>query len=349
MAKTKSKFTSNFFLKVLVLSSLILIFSYVNARRVFIKKREEIMQKIKNRKRLRDAKRMEKEKKDNGVVEGMENLEEVQDIECKVEFSVVIYFVYDVIAFILNAIIWVISLLIEPINNLFKEILGDYYDPLVYPFVMLGHLYKFAINMGYKMVKYPIQVLTWIFDLIIRIIFRILPRFLLDIFSYILAVPYLLFTPIADLLKPVTKYFNVFCWKREKGLIQDIWDNLDEITVKMNKTFDKWNAAILSSIDDTIEEQKKRAAGKEVDKRISYYEISNDKTGKFFFVNVETKEEHLILPNGGKIIKKFKEKDMQDVYYEILNKKTGNYYYVNVLTREEHLILPDGGKIFKDE
>ena len=277
MAKTKSKFTATFFLKVLVLLSLIFIFSYVNARRVFIKKREEVLQKIKNRKRLRHAKRMEKIKKNNRVVEGLENLEESkdsedsgdslssleelanpEDIECKVEFSVAIYFVYDVIAFILKAILWIISLLLEPIHNLFKELLGDYYDPLVYPFVMLGHLYKFAINLAYKMVKYPIQIFNWIFDLIIRILFRILPRFVLDIFSYILAVPYLLFTPVADLLKPITKYFDVFCWKREKGLVQDIWDNLDEITATMNKKFNEWNETILSTIDDTIEAQKQR-------------------------------------------------------------------------------------------
>jgi hypothetical protein len=273
MAKTKSKFTATFFLKVLVLSALIFIFSYVNARRVFIKKREEVLQKIKNKKRLRHAKRMEKLKKNTEIIEGLENLEDSEDsedstsledlanpddIECEVEFSVVIYFVYDVIVFILDIILWIISLLLEPIGNLFKELLGDYYDPLVYPFVMLGHLYKFAISLAFKMVKYPIQILSWIFDLIIRILFRILPRFLLDIFSYILAVPYLLFTPVADLLKPMTKYFDVFCWKREKGLVQDIWDNLDEITVTMNKKFKEWNDTILSTIDESIAAQKER-------------------------------------------------------------------------------------------
>ena len=250
MVKTKSRFTTIFFLKVLVLISLIFIFSYVNARRVFIKKRKEILQKIKNKKRLRHAKRMEKIKQNEPTIEGMGNLEDLEDIECKVEVATPVYFIYDIIAFILKGILWILSLLLEPIGNLFKELLGDYYDPLVYPFVMLGHLYKFAITLAYNMVKYPIQIIYWIFDIIIRIFFRILPRFLLDIFSYILAVPFLLFTPMADLLKPMTRYFDIICWKREISLMGDIWDNLDELTVAMEKKFDEWNKAVLSSLDD---------------------------------------------------------------------------------------------------
>ena len=34
-----------------------------------------------------------------------------------------------------------------------------------------------------------------------------------------------------------------------------------------------------------------------------YYEILNKKTGNYYYVNVLTREEHLILPDGGKIFK----------------------------------------------
>jgi len=257
MVKSKSKFTVIFFLKVVVLLSLIFIFSYVNARRVYIKKQGEVLQKIKNKKRLRHAKQLKKIKeKTHDVKEGFDNLED--EVECSVEFSVAVFFIYDIIAFIFKAIWWVLSILAEPFGNLLKELLGDYYDPLMYPFILLGHLYKFAITVFFKMLKYPIQIISWTFDIIIRILFRILPRFLLDILSYIFAVPFLLFNPILDFIRPATKYIDVFCWKREKGLIQDLYDNLDYITEIVKTKFEEWNDAIISAVDEQKKKKKKK-------------------------------------------------------------------------------------------
>ena len=90
--------------------------------------------------------------KTHDVKEGFDNLED--EVECSVEFSVAVFFIYDIIAFIFKAIWWVLSILAEPFGNLLKELLGDYYDPLMYPFILLGHLYKFAITVFFKMLKF---------------------------------------------------------------------------------------------------------------------------------------------------------------------------------------------------
>ena len=272
MANSKSKFTVTFFLKVLVLLSLIFIFSYVNARKVFIKKQKEVLQKIKNKERLERAKRLNKIKENHKttenmkVTEGMETMENFgnkDDVECQIELAGIIFIVYDVVTIIYDGISFVLSFLVEPIGNLLKELLGDFYDYILYPVVLLGHLYKFTSKVIYKLFYYVFKFLTFVIELLSKIIFRIMPRFILDILSYVIAVPYLLFIPIADFLQPVTKYFNVVCWKKEIGLIGDIYDNLDTITDAMVKKFTKWNDTIIKTIDDAADEQKERQKKKE--------------------------------------------------------------------------------------
>lgn len=277
-----------FFLKIFLLISIILSFSYVKVKKKSINIKEKIMEKIrKNKKERNDKKETDKKETDeeetykeetqtekifNNYKEGYENLDNKNSqetspsgedikkrfskdnakrfwteskkgkVKCSIKFRKFFEFIYMICSYILTAFSFIWNLIKEPVKELFKSALGEYYTFLTAPFVFIFKIYKFAIKGLLFVIKLPFLLIRILFRIIGSCIIRVLKvfpgRWFLDILAYIITIPYLFIVPIERLLAPITNAFGVFCWS-DIGLLDEIEDNVNWSIDNMELLFEK--------------------------------------------------------------------------------------------------------------
>ena len=154
------------------------------------------------------------------------------DGTCKIKISWPIYLFFKLLKYILYGIWWLwVNLLRDPLAQLLASMLGEYY---VYVEKILGLIikfYKLIIKYTFKIINICLKIIYNVIDIIFRILFRILPTILKDILAYILAVPFLIFSPLYEYFPGgVGKYFAVICWS-EDGLVSDVKSFFSFLTV----------------------------------------------------------------------------------------------------------------------
>jgi len=279
-----------FFLKIFLLISIIISFSYVNVKKKSINIKEKIMEKIrKNKKERNDKKETDKKETDeeekkidkeetetekifNNYKEGYENLDDKNSqetspsgegiknslskekvkgfwdeskkgkVRCSIKFRKIIEFIYMICSYILWFFLWIWDLIKEPVKELFKSALGDYYTVLTAPFLFIFKMWKFAIKGLLFVIKLPFLLIRLLYRIIGSCIIRILKvfpgRWFLDILAYILTIPYLFILPIQLMLSPITNAFGIFCWS-DRGLFNEIEDGVNWTIDNMELIFEK--------------------------------------------------------------------------------------------------------------
>jgi len=206
--------------KVLILISIILIFSIVNTKQAHLDKIEKNKKKYNNK----------PEDEEFSILEGYTNKmkkagnSEYFDGTCKIKISSPVYFVFKLLGYLLTALIWLwVNLLRDPIAQLLEKALGEYYVYVKKTFSLIFKFYKLIIKYSFKITRICFKIIYRVIDIIFRILFRILDfaPIIKDIMAYILAIPFLIFTPLYEWFAGFSKYFAVICWS-ERGFINDI-------------------------------------------------------------------------------------------------------------------------------
>jgi len=178
------------------------------------------------------------------------------DGTCKIKISVPVFYIFQLLGYLLFALWWLWENLFRaPLAQLLKSILGGYY---VYFAKLCGLIVKFYLLMFKLSIKvfFILLKIIWnVIDVIIRILFRILPTILKDIVAYILAIPFLIFSPLIGFFLGLHKYFAVICWS-ETGLLQDIWFLLSTPLANTTSELDK-NETAEEDVNTVVENRKK--------------------------------------------------------------------------------------------
>jgi hypothetical protein len=197
--------------KVIILISIILIFSLVNTKQAHLDKKKKYNNKP--------------EDEDFSILEGYTNkMKEYEyfDGTCKIKISLPIYLFFKVLGYVLTGINWLwTTLLRDPISQLLKSALGEYYVYVQKTFSLIFKFYKLIIKYTFKILRVLFKIIYNVIDVVFRILFKILPTILKDILAYILAIPFLIFSPLYLFFAGFGKYFAVICWS-EKGIFEDV-------------------------------------------------------------------------------------------------------------------------------
>ena len=300
-----------FFLKIFLLMTVILTFSYVNVKKKSLHLKEKIMEKIRKIKEERNKKKDSDENKNssesvdnnkntetdrifNNYKEGYTNIDREKNIaeqkkkyredtekmrkedseyslnesnvekykkkfskenaksfwekskkskvKCSLKFRKIFEFIYKICGYILKFFIWLWNLIKDPVKELFKSALGEYYTVLTAPFLAIFKIYKFAIKNLLFIIKLPFKLARALYRIIGSCIIRVLKvfpgRWFLDILAYIITIPYLFIIPIEVALSPITNAFGIFCWS-DRGLFNEIEDNVNWTIDNLELIFEK--------------------------------------------------------------------------------------------------------------
>ena len=203
--------------KVIILVAIILIFSLVNTKQAHLDKIKKNTKKYNNT----------PEDEDFSILEGYSNkmkdkVNEKFDGSCKIKISWPIYFFFKLLGYLLYALNWLwVNLLRDPVAQLLEKALGKYYVYVQKIFSLIFKFYRLILKYTFKIIRILGKIIYNVIDIIFRILFRILPDILKDILAYILAVPFLIFTPIYEFFSGFNKYFAIICWS-DTGFIYDL-------------------------------------------------------------------------------------------------------------------------------
>ena len=205
--------------KVIALISIILIFSIVNTK-------QKHLDKIKRNNKQGYNNKPEDE--NFSILEGYTTkMKEVVHHEyfdgtCKIKISMPVYLFFSLLGYLLYGVKWLwINLIRDAVSQLLENILGIYYVYLQKTFSLIFKFYKLIIKYTFKIIRIIGKIIYNVIDIIFRILFRILPTILKDILAYILAVPFLIFSPLYEYFSGFSKYFAVICWS-DTGFMHDV-------------------------------------------------------------------------------------------------------------------------------
>ena len=244
--------------KVIVLLTIILIFSYVNIVYDKIEKAkldseteeekkqdviEECLDGIYNKfvllkEKIYSIKKLQKDAIENSknVKEGFgeeeegdkqslsdETYEKAMNGECVMQAGFVFKLPIALAALLIQGVIWVISWLISPIDWLLTKVFGSYYTALKTLFSTIYTVYKTVFDVCYTIIDIIFRIIFTIINIIIMILFAIMPNFLLNMFSIILAMPFviigLLLTPFANMFG----FLGFICWSKYGFINEIVW------------------------------------------------------------------------------------------------------------------------------
>lgn len=202
--------------KVIILIIIILIFSLVNTRQAHLDK----IKKTNNR----------PEDEDFSILEGYTNKmkenanSEYFDGTCKIKISWPIYLFFKLLGYLLYGLNWLwVNLLRDPVAQLLEKALGEYYGYVKKTFSLIFKFYKLIIKYTFKIIKVVAKIIYRVIDIFFRILFRILDivPIIKDILAYILAIPFLIFSPLYEFFSGFGKYFAIICWS-DNGFVNDV-------------------------------------------------------------------------------------------------------------------------------
>mgnify|MGYP006418386425 CR=1 FL=1 len=205
--------------KVIILVAIILIFSLVNTKQAHLDKIKKNTKKYNNT----------PEDEDFSILEGYankmkENANEKFDGTCKIKISWPIYFFFKLLGYLLYGLNWLwVNLLRDPVAQLLEKALGEYYVYVQKIFSLIFKFYRLILKYTFKIIRIVGKIIYNVIDVFFRILFRILDivPIIKDILAYILAIPFLIFSPLYEFFSGFSKYFAIICWS-DTGFIHDV-------------------------------------------------------------------------------------------------------------------------------
>tara|TARA_B100000795_G_scaffold116456_1_gene86483 strand:+ start:1863 stop:2624 length:762 start_codon:yes stop_codon:yes gene_type:complete len=226
--------------KVIALLLIIILFSIINIKQAHLDK-------------------INKKKESFSILEGfghkMMGNSEYFDGKCKIKLSIPFYFILELLGYLFYFLWWLWENLFRaPLAQLFKSILGEYYVYFAKLCGLIVKFYKLVFNLSIRVFFILFKIIWSILDIITRILFRILPTILKDIVAYIIAIPFLIFSPLIGFFLGLNNYFAVICWS-ETGLLQDIWYLLSMPLADAPTELDE-NETAEEDVDTVVENRK---------------------------------------------------------------------------------------------
>ena len=216
--------------KVILLLSVIFIFSYVNMVYDKAEKREYEKSLKENKNPLVERGEDDNEstyEKFTNLVEGFGGKKdrkrwwgEAKEGKCVLPISVVFKIPIWIVTFLLKVAIWIIKFLMAPIRFILKLILGPFYYILWKICKFIYMVYEFILRIFFTIFKIIFRIIFTIINIFFIILFAIIPNILLNLLSIILSLPFVIFGFLSPFFR-IFRFLGVICWS-ENGLFNDL-------------------------------------------------------------------------------------------------------------------------------
>jgi hypothetical protein len=242
--------------KVLLLITIILIFSYINilhdkaekkeiektdekAKNVIHEGLDKIFEKIESLKFDNiiehynnlgkegfDGPEMETEKefkrleKEDAKKKANQAWEDAKQGKCVLQLNVVFKLPIWIVMFLIKVVIILVKFLISPVDYLLEALLGEYYKMLKKIFQSIYKVYSTIIKIFFTIFEIIWRIFFTIINIFFVILFAIIPEVLLNMFSILLAFPFVIFGFLSPLFR-IFKFLKVICWSKN-GIVNDL-------------------------------------------------------------------------------------------------------------------------------
>ena len=212
--------------KVLLLLSIVFIFSYVN---IYYDKLEKA--EFEKSKKDNDMEYSNIEDYDNiiksdtiegfvGKKERIQYFEQAKNGKCILQFSAILKIPIWILKILFKIIIWLLKFLYRPFRFILKSLLGEYFDIIAKVLQTIYMIYEKILYYFFWFATILFRIIISAISIVFRVIFAIIPNIILNLLSIILSLPFVIFA----FLKPFFRIFNflkIICWSRN-GIIYDL-------------------------------------------------------------------------------------------------------------------------------
>lgn len=238
--------------KVLLLITIILIFSYINilhdkAEKKEIEKTDEKAKNVIHEGLDKIFEKIESLKFDNVIEhynslgkEGFDDQEmetekefkrlekedakkawkDAKEGKCLLQLNVIFKLPIWIVMFLIKVVIWIVKFLISPVDYLLEALLGEYYKMLKEIFQTIYKVYSTIMKIFLTVFEIIWRIFFTIINIFFTILFAIIPNILLNMFSILLAFPFVIFGFLAPLFR-IFNFLKVICWSKE-GIVNDL-------------------------------------------------------------------------------------------------------------------------------
>ena len=162
----------------------------------------------------------EKPTKDGSKKKAKQAWEDAKDGKCVLQLNVIFKLPIWIVMFLIKVVIWIAKFLISPVDYLLEALLGEYYKMLKEIFQTIYKVYSTIMRIFLTVFEIIWRIFFTIINIFFVILFAIIPNILLNMFSILLAFPFV----ILGFLSPLFRIFNflkAICWSKN-GIINDI-------------------------------------------------------------------------------------------------------------------------------
>lgn len=217
--------------KVLLLVSIIFIFSYVNM--VYDKAEKKEYEKSLKENNNPLVERGEKYNnidtydKFTNLIEGFGGEKdrkrwwgEAKQAKCIFPISVVFKIPIWIVTFLLKVVIWVLKFLYAPIQFILRSLLGNYFDIIILLGKAIYKIYEIILIIFFRIFTIIFRIIYTIINVFFIVLFAIIPNILLNLLSIILSLPFVIFGFLSPFFR-IFRFLGVICWSKN-GLYNDL-------------------------------------------------------------------------------------------------------------------------------
>lgn len=140
--------------------------------------------------------------------------------KCILQLSVLFKLPIKILMFLLKVVIWILKFLAKPVDFLLKKLLGKYYEMLIEIFQAIYKIYHTIFKIFFTIFEILWRISFTFINIIFVILFAIIPNILLNMLSIILAFPFVIFGFLYPLFR-ILNFLKVICWSKN-GIVNDI-------------------------------------------------------------------------------------------------------------------------------
>lgn len=162
----------------------------------------------------------EKPTKEGSKKKAKQAWEDAKEGKCLLQLNVVFKLPIWIVMFLLKIVIWIVKFLISPVDYLLKKLLGKYYDMLKKIFQAIYKVYSTIMKIFLTIFEIIWRIFFTIINIFFVILFAIIPNILLNMLSVLLAFPFVIFGFLAPLFR-IFNFLKVICWSKN-GIVSDL-------------------------------------------------------------------------------------------------------------------------------
>ena len=140
--------------------------------------------------------------------------------QCILQLNIIFKIPIWIVKFLLKIVIWVLKFLVKPVDFLLRKLLGEYYEMLIMIFQTIYKIYSTIFRIFYTIFEIIWRIFFTLINIFFVILFAIIPNILLNMISIILAFPFVIFGFLSPLFR-IFNFLKVICWSKN-GIVSDI-------------------------------------------------------------------------------------------------------------------------------